>query len=218
MVKGSCYRSCQPHHGCRQMDGPQKVASSLVIACGNGAVLLQACEEVFDQMPSLVEVAVIFTVLLVCHPRRNNHCLAFVQQRLNQPGLRVVGLVGKDGLCGCVLEQDIGALQVVRLPGREEKACRVAQGIDCGVDLGAQAASATTEGLLFWIPPFAPALCWWARTMVASIITYSLSASCAKASNTRCHTPLLLQREWRVCTTRKSSKRSGRSHQGIPAL
>ena len=37
----------------------------------------------------------------------------------------------------------------------------------------------------------APALCWWARTMVLSIIAYSLSASLARCSNTCCHTPLL---------------------------
>ena len=107
----------------------------------------------------------------------------------------IVGLVCNDGQRGGVLEQDIGSLEVMRLPGGEKKACRVAQRIDRGMDLGAQAASAASEGLFVWIPPFAPALCWWARTMVASIIAYSLSASCAKVSNTRCHTPLLLQRE-----------------------
>lgn len=35
------------------MDGPQKVASGLVVARGNGSVLLQACEEVLDQMTRL---------------------------------------------------------------------------------------------------------------------------------------------------------------------
>ncbi len=177
------------------MDGPQKVASGLVVARGNGPVLLQACEEVLDQMPSLVEVAVIFARLFVRHPRRNNHGLALVQQRLDQPGLGIVGLIGKDGLRGCVLEQDIGSLEIMGLPWREEKACRVAQRINRGMDLGAQATSAASEGLLFRIPPFAPALCWWARTMVESIMAYSLSASCAKVSNTRCHAPQWLQRE-----------------------
>lgn len=172
------------------MNGPQEVASSLVVTRSNGAVLLQAREEVLDQMPSFVEVTVIFTWLFVRHPRRNNHCLSLIQQRLDQTSLGIVGLVGKDGLCECVLEQDIGALEVMRLPGREEKSCRVAQSIDRGMYLGAQATSAASEGLLVRIPPFAPALCWWARTMVASIMAYSLSASCAKASNTRCHTPL----------------------------
>lgn len=177
------------------MDGPQKVARGLVVARGNGPVLLQACKKVLDQMPNLVEVSVILARLFVRCPRRNNHILALVQQRLDQPGVGIVGLVGKDGLRGGVFEQDIGALQIMRLPGCEKKACRVAQCIDRGMDLGAQTAPTASEGLLVWIPPFAPALCWWARTMVESIIAYSLSASCAKASNTRCQTPLLLQRE-----------------------
>ena len=85
------------------MDGPKKVASGLVVACSNGPVLLQACEEVLDQMPSLVEVAVIFARLFIGHPGRNDYCLALGQQRLNEPDLGIVGLVGNDGLRQCVL-------------------------------------------------------------------------------------------------------------------
>ena len=51
----------------------------------------------------------------------------------------------------------------------------------------------------------------------APIIVYSLPACCARASKTRCHTPLWLQRLWLRCATRKSAKRAGRSRQGIPA-
>ena len=44
-----------------------------------------------------------------------------------------------------------------------------------------------------------------------------LSASAAKISNTFFHTPLLAQRENRVCILIGSPKRSGRSRQGMPA-
>jgi len=56
------------------------------------------------------------------------------------------------------------------------------------VNLGAQPTLAATDGRLF--VPFlrAPALCRWARTMVESIIAYSLSASLARWSKTRFHT------------------------------
>lgn len=107
----------------------------------------------------------------------------------------VVSLVCDDGLRGRVLEQNIDTLQIMDLARCEYKARRIAQRIDRGVDLGAQPAPAAPYGLFFWIPPFAPALCWWARTMVESIMAYSLSAACASVSKTRCHTPLLLQRE-----------------------
>ena len=64
---------------------------------------------------------------------------------------------------------------------------------------------------------FAPALCWWARTIVLSIWAYSLSASAANTSKTRYQIPRWLKRKWRVWITRKSPKRSGRSRQGMPA-
>ena len=53
--------------------------------------------------------------------------------------------------------------------------------------------------------------------LAASIMSSSLSASAVRCLNTCSHTPLLLQRMWRVCTTRKSPNRAGRSRQGIPA-
>jgi hypothetical protein len=74
----------------------------------------------------------------------------------------------------------VGPLQVVCLAAGQEEADRVAQRVDQGVDLGAQSAARASDRLVligfFW----APALCWWARTMVLSIIAYSLSASAAR--------------------------------------
>jgi hypothetical protein len=59
--------------------------------------------------------------------------------------------------------------QVVRFAAGQEEADRVAQRVDQGVDLGAQSAARAPDRLIlagfFW----APALCWWARTMVLSI-------------------------------------------------
>ena len=54
---------------------------------------------------------------------------------------------------------DIGAFQVVRLSRRQREPGRVAERIDRGVDLGAQAAPAPADG--FIAPAFlaAPALC-----------------------------------------------------------
>lgn len=80
------------------MDGTQEVARSLVVARGNNAVLLEASEEVLYQAPSLVELTVILALALVRHPRGNHHFLSLFQQRLNEPGLGIVGFVGNDGL------------------------------------------------------------------------------------------------------------------------
>jgi hypothetical protein len=96
------------------------------------------------------------------------------------------------------------------------KADRVAERIDGGMNLGAQPALAGADGCE---QPFflrAPARCWWARTMVESIMAYSLSASLARCSKISFKTPRAAQRLNRVCTTRKSPNRSGRSRHGIP--
>jgi hypothetical protein len=63
----------------------------------------------------------------------------------------------------------------------------------------------------------APALCWWARTTVLSIIAYSLSASPARCRKILSHTPVFAQRQKRVWTFFQSPNRSGRSRQGMPA-
>src|SRR6266403_5519188 len=103
------------------------------------------------------------------------------------------------------------------LPWRQEEGKRIAQGIDQRMDFGAQSAFAAPDRLVFTLFFWAPALCWCARTIVLSIMAYSLSASAAKISNTFFHTPLLAQRENRVCILIGSPKRSGRSRQGMPA-
>ena len=48
----------------------------------------------------------------------------------------------------------MGALEVMGLSWRKEKSRRIAQCIDRGMHLGAQAVSAASEGLLIRTPPF----------------------------------------------------------------
>jgi hypothetical protein len=105
----------------------------------------------------------------------------------------------------------------VRLPRREGEAGRVAERVDQGLDLRAQAAAAAPDRLVATPFLIAPALCWWARTIVLSIMAYSSSASLAKCRKTRSYTPALAQRPKRVWTFFQGPNRSGRSRQGMPA-
>ena len=73
-----------------------------------------------------------------------------------------------------------------------------AKGVNQRVDFGAQPAVAGPDHLVLAVFFSAPALCWGARTVVLSIIAYSLSALAASISNTLFHTPLVAQRENRV--------------------
>src|SRR5436305_1526674 len=103
------------------------------------------------------------------------------------------------------------------LPWGQQEGNWIAQGIDQSMDFGAQSAFAAPNRLVLAVFFWAPALCWCARTIVLSIMAYSLSASAAKMSKTFFHTPLLAQRENRVCILIGSPKRSGKSRHGIPA-
>src|SRR6266446_10218271 len=105
----------------------------------------------------------------------------------------------------------------MRLARGQEEGERIAQCVDHRMNFGAQSAFAAPDCLVFAVFFWAPALCWCARTIVLSIMAYSLSASAAKISKTFFHTPLLAQRENRVCILIGSPKRSGRSRHGMPA-
>lgn len=68
----------------------------------------------------------------------------------------------------------------MRLSWSEMKPGWITQRVTGGVDFRGQATLAASDSFLRLVPPFAPALCWWARTMVESIIAYSLSGSSAR--------------------------------------
>ena len=106
--------------------------------------------------------------------------LASGRQRLKYACFGVERFVGDQRIgfhCG---QQLVGSDQVVCLAAGQEEVDRVAQRVDQGVDLGAQSAARAADRLVLAIFFWAPALCWWARTTVLSIIAYSLSASAAR--------------------------------------
>ena len=105
----------------------------------------------------------------------------------------IVGFVAQQGLWLGVFEQGLGASQIVDLPGREHQIDRIAQGIDKDMNFGGQSAAGSADGL-FAVFFRAPALCWCARTIVASIIMYSLSWSLANSLKTRSKTALFAHR------------------------
>ncbi len=138
-------------------------------------------------------------------------------QRGQHPRLGVVTPVGDQGGGGDLRQEGVRPGQVVRRPAGQVQAGRVTQRVHRGVPLRAQPAPAPPERLA--VAPFfrAPALCWWARTIVASSMAYSSSASALSAANTRYHTPPTAQRRNRWRTDLASPNRSGRSAQGVPA-
>ena len=108
-------------------------------------------------------------------------------------GVAVIGFVGEHGIAALAIEQCGRLGDVINLPSRDDEAERTAERIGQHVDFGGQPASGTPQRLIFG-PPFPLAACWWARTMVLSIIRYWLSRSAVRAANTRSQTPVWHQR------------------------
>ncbi len=72
----------------------------------------------------------------------------------------VEGRVGDQDVGGDLRQQRVGADQVVNLPWGQQKAQRVAERVDQGVDLGAQSALAAAHRVIVIFFLGAPALCW----------------------------------------------------------
>jgi hypothetical protein len=94
-------------------------------------------------------------------------------------------------------DQRLDTDAVVTLSGQKDEANEIAEGVDQGHDFGGQAATRTTYGLIL-IPPFAPVPCWWTRTSVPSMRTYSKSGSSQRALKARSQTPFCARRQKRV--------------------
>jgi hypothetical protein len=195
----------------------QKIPGSFVVSCCNRPELFEFGEETFDEMAFLIEVLVEFAGQAPVGFRRDDHALASFLERFDDTLVRVIGLVSDKLVRFEGREKVVGARQIMRLSARQMKSGWVAQRIDGGMDLRAQPAAGSSDRLIlagfFW----APALCRWARTMVLSIIAYSLSVSLANRAKMRAQTPDFAQRENRVWILIGSPNRSGRSRHGMPA-
>src|SRR5258707_12566006 len=93
----------------------------------------------------------------------------------------IIGGGGEDMLGGQSVDEGMGLRDVVALTAGEGETHRQAQAAHRHVDLAGQAATRASNGLIF-CPPFAPAACWCARTMVGSMVRYSNAGSSARAS------------------------------------
>jgi len=199
------------------MNPGEEVSGGLVIAGGDGPELLELANEILDEMACFVQLFVKISLLLAIALGRDHRGLPRRQERLDHTLIGIEGFVGQHGICFHLRQERVGALQIMRLTTGQEERKRVAQRVDREMDFCAQPTFAAPDRLIFAVFFWAPALCWWARTMVLSIMAYSLSASAASISNIFFQTPLLAQRENRVWIFIGSPNRSGRSRQGIPA-
>ena len=135
--------------------------------------MLEFIEEALDEVSFAVEREIAGPRHLTICFWRNHRGDTSLGESADQR-ISVVSLVAKQGARVGAFKQGRRASQVVGLSRRQYQFDWIAQGINEGMDFGRQSAAGSTDRLLarFFC---APALCWCARTMVASIIMYSLS-------------------------------------------
>jgi hypothetical protein len=136
----------------------EEISGEFVVACGDGAKVLEFVEEALDEIALAVEREVASPRDLAIGLWGNHESdlppVEGVDQRIG-----VVSLVTDQSLWIGAIDQRLCARQIVGLPGREHQRHGVAKGIDERVDFGRQPAAGSADRL-FAIFFRAPALCW----------------------------------------------------------
>ena len=110
-----------------------------------------------------------------------------------EEGIRIVAPVGDHVAAGKTSDKIGGGGEIVALASGEDDPDRQAMLIYQRMNLGAQSATRTADGVIL-APFFPPAACWWARMIELSINAIEPGDFAASASNTLTHTPSRAQR------------------------
>jgi len=178
--------------------------------------MLDFVDEPLDQVTLLVEVLVVRDSLRAGAVRRDDGLSARVCNG-GAKAIGVVALVSEQVFEGKTADQALCLADIADLTGRQDEADWIAEGVDGDTDLRAQAATRTSNRLIFGPPFWAPAACWCARTMVESMIRYSRSGFSPSSVKSRFQTPFFAHRRKRLNTLFHLPNSSGKSRHGAPA-
>ena len=131
------------------MDGREEVSSGLVIAGGNRPVLLELTIEVLHEVARLVQFLVVEAVNLSIALGRNDELFSCRKQRLDDALIGIKSLVRQQGVGLHLGQKHVGTLQIMSLPRSQEEGQRIPEGVDHGMDFGAQSAFAAPDRLVF---------------------------------------------------------------------
>ena len=130
--------------------------------------MLEPVEGTLNQVPALLDLTVILLGILTVRLGRYDRDGSLGVDE-PQDFVAVISLVGNHvgGLDSC--QQGYSLWGIMSLTSSEGKTYGLALGINHQMNLGAQSSSGTPQSLAL-APPFPQAACWWARTMVESIM------------------------------------------------
>jgi len=213
--------------------GGAEGVGALVVAGGEGAVLLAASDQVLDQMAAMIGVAIegaggVFGAELgdgLADPPSSHGnsmavaCVALVAGAAAGADAWSTTPVSTDG---SLVHEPLEDGRLVLLTRSEQHGQRLAGTIGLEVHLGREATLTLPECLRVWRPPFAPAACWCARMTVPSTkwtlqsTAPAVSASRWTAAKIRSQIPATRHRRSRLDTVDHGPYRSGRSRHGAP--
>ena len=147
----------EPKDGGGDGDDGEEIAGGLFVACGDAAELLELGEAAFDQVAFLVELAVERMLLRARWIVGDDGDSTGLGDGLAEV-VGVVGGIGQHGGGPILAEQRCGLRHIATLTGSEDDPGRTPQAADGEVDLGAQTAAGSANGLILR-PFFAPAAC-----------------------------------------------------------
>ena len=139
------------------MDAGEKVFGKLVVACCDGAKVLEFVEEALDEVAFAIESEVARQRDRAAGMGRNDRSDLSVGEGLDE-GIGVIGLVTDQSRWIGILEQGRCTSEVAGLAWRKHQLDGIAQGIDERVNFGAQSATRSADRLLA-VFLRAPALC-----------------------------------------------------------
>ena len=157
-----------PDTCCGQCDGCEEVSGELVVSGCDGTEVFEFVEEALDEVALAVDCGIDGALDAAIALGRDMGPRAVLGDHV-EDGAGVVAAVG-DGVAGGpeIVEQHRHGGLVGGLARAEDEAQRQAPGVDDDMDLGAQSAPRSSNGVIR-APFFPPAACWWARTTEESI-------------------------------------------------
>src|SRR5581483_3417058 len=140
----------------------QEVDRGLVVACGDPSVSFDLAEEVLDQVPFLVDVAVDLPGSLAAGGRGNHDPDVLLVEGLYDV-VGIVGFVGDEVVTLGPFDERGGFGDVVDVAACEVDVQGITEPVHKSVDFGGKA-SARASNTLNLSPPFPPAASWWDLT------------------------------------------------------
>ena len=153
----ACRHSSESKQRADEIDGGGEAGIGFVVTGGDAAELLEALEEVLDQVTPLIHFCVVGNGRCAIRFGWNHGNSAALVQYGTQ-GVVIESFVGNESLEIDACDQRFDADAIVTLAGQQDKARQVTQRVDESNDLGCQPATRFADSLIL-SPPFAPVPC-----------------------------------------------------------